>query len=83
MVMESLLFGHTISRVYDLKSIVFFHSASLTQNDHDTVYLDQNYVKYMGSPIYIGGRTRHLLQHAIWNDTSPHCKYKAHLCRNY
>ncbi|ONM60053.1 Putative 1-phosphatidylinositol-3-phosphate 5-kinase FAB1D [Zea mays] len=51
MVMENLLFGHNISRIYDLK--------------------DQNYVEDMGfSPIYIGGRTKHLLQRAIWNDTS-------------
>jgi 1-phosphatidylinositol-3-phosphate 5-kinase len=49
---------------------LFFHDASLTQNDNDIVYLDQNYAEYMGSPIYIGGRTRNLLQHAIWNDTS-------------
>ncbi|KAG8046285.1 hypothetical protein GUJ93_ZPchr0008g13092 [Zizania palustris] len=40
-------------------------------NDRDTFYLDQNYVEDMHvSPIYIGGRTKHLLQRAIWNDTS-------------
>ena len=26
---------------------LFFHDASLTQNDNDIVYLDQNYVEYM------------------------------------
>ncbi|AQK78066.1 Putative 1-phosphatidylinositol-4-phosphate 5-kinase/ zinc ion binding family [Zea mays] len=70
MVMENLLFGHNISRIYDLKGATF--SRRITDsNDHDTVYLDQNYVEDMGfSPIYIGGRTKHLLQRAIWNDTA-------------
>ncbi|OEL17884.1 putative 1-phosphatidylinositol-3-phosphate 5-kinase FAB1D [Dichanthelium oligosanthes] len=70
MVMENLLFGHNISRVYDLKGATFSRHVA-DSNDHDTVYLDQNYVEDMGvSPIYIGGRTKHLLQRAIWNDTS-------------
>ncbi|KAJ1266793.1 hypothetical protein BS78_07G005600 [Paspalum vaginatum] len=70
MVMENLLFGHNISRVYDLKGATFSRRVA-DSNDHDTVYLDQNYVDDMGvSPIYIGGRTKHLLQRAIWNDTS-------------
>jgi hypothetical protein len=70
MVMENLLFGHNISRIYDLKGAIFSRRVT-DSNDHDTVYLDQNYVEDMGfSPIYIGGRTKHLLQRAIWNDTS-------------
>ncbi|AQK51227.1 Putative 1-phosphatidylinositol-4-phosphate 5-kinase/ zinc ion binding family [Zea mays] len=70
MVMENLLFGHNISRIYDLKGVTFSRRVT-DSNDHDTVYLDQNYVEDMGfSPIYIGGRTKHLLQRAIWNDTS-------------
>lgn len=70
MVMENLLFGHNISRVYDLKGATFSRRVA-DSNDHDTVFLDQNYVEDMGvSPIYIGGRTKHLLQRAIWNDTS-------------
>ncbi|KAG2580949.1 hypothetical protein PVAP13_6KG005200 [Panicum virgatum] len=70
MVMENLLFGHNISRIYDLKGATFSRRVT-DSNDRDTVYLDQNYVEDMGvSPIYIGGRTKHLLQRAIWNDTS-------------
>ncbi|CAM0910696.1 unnamed protein product [Alopecurus aequalis] len=70
MVMENLMFGHNISRIYDLKGATF--SRHITNSkDPDTVYLDQNFVEDMSvSPIYIGGRTKHLLQRAIWNDTS-------------
>jgi 1-phosphatidylinositol-3-phosphate 5-kinase len=70
MVMENLMFGHNISRIYDLKGSTFSRYVT-NSNDPDTVYLDQNFVEDMGiSPIYIGGRTKHLLQRAIWNDTS-------------
>ncbi|KAL6659599.1 hypothetical protein ACP70R_003639 [Stipagrostis hirtigluma subsp. patula] len=70
MVMENLLFGHNISRIYDLKGSVFSRRVD-DSDDPNTVYLDQNYVEDMRiSPIYIGGRTKHLLQRAIWNDTS-------------
>ncbi|KAF0899591.1 hypothetical protein E2562_020783 [Oryza meyeriana var. granulata] len=70
MVMENLLFGHNISRIYDLKGAIFSRHVAHS-NDRDTVYLDQNYVEDVRvSPIYIGGRTKHLLQRAIWNDTS-------------
>ncbi|KQJ94785.1 putative 1-phosphatidylinositol-3-phosphate 5-kinase FAB1D [Brachypodium distachyon] len=70
MVMENLMFGHNISRIYDLKGAIFSRHIAKS-NDPDTVYLDQNYVEDMRvSPIYIGGRTKHLLQRAIWNDTS-------------
>ncbi|TVU16724.1 hypothetical protein EJB05_40301 [Eragrostis curvula] len=70
MVMENILFGHNVSRTYDLKGVVFARHVS-DSNEHDTVYLDQNFVEDMRvSPIYICGRTKHLLQRAIWNDTS-------------
>ncbi|CAL5010330.1 unnamed protein product [Urochloa decumbens] len=70
MVMENILFGHNVSRTYDLKGAVFSRHVS-DSNDHGTVYLDQNFVDDMRvSPIYIGGRTKHLLQRAIWNDTA-------------
>jgi 1-phosphatidylinositol-3-phosphate 5-kinase len=70
LVMENLLFGHNISRIYDLKGAIFSRRVA-DSDDCDTVYLDQNYVEDMHvSPIYIGGRTKHLLQRAIWNDTS-------------
>uniref|UniRef100_A0A453DLR8 PIPK domain-containing protein n=1 Tax=Aegilops tauschii subsp. strangulata TaxID=200361 RepID=A0A453DLR8_AEGTS len=70
MVMENLLFGHNVSRIYDLKGAVFSRYIADSSDPH-TVYLDQNFVEDMRvSPIYIGGRTKHLLQRAIWNDTS-------------
>ncbi|CAO2199800.1 unnamed protein product [Urochloa humidicola] len=70
MVMENILFGHNVSRTYDLKGAIFSRHVS-DSNDHGTVYLDQNFVDDMRvSPIYIGGRTKHLLQRAIWNDTA-------------
>uniref|UniRef100_A0ACD5U796 Uncharacterized protein n=1 Tax=Avena sativa TaxID=4498 RepID=A0ACD5U796_AVESA len=70
MVMENLLFGHNVSRTYDLKGAVFSRYIAESSGS-DTVYLDQNFVEDMRvSPIYIGGRTKHLLQRAIWNDTS-------------
>ena len=70
MVMENLLFGHNVSRIYDLKGAIFSRYIA-DSRDSDSVYLDQNFVEDMRvSPIYIGGRTKHLLQRAIWNDTS-------------
>ncbi|PKA57101.1 Putative 1-phosphatidylinositol-3-phosphate 5-kinase FAB1D [Apostasia shenzhenica] len=70
MVMENLLFGHSVTRTYDLKGAVFSRYVADT-NDPEKVLLDENFVEDMRlSPIYIGGRTKHLLQRAIWNDTS-------------
>jgi 1-phosphatidylinositol-3-phosphate 5-kinase len=70
MVMENLLFGHNVSRIYDLKGATFSRYIAESSGG-DTVYLDQNFVEDMCvSPVYIGGRTKHLLQRAIWNDTS-------------
>lgn len=70
MVMENLLFGRNVTRTYDLKGAVFSRYIS-DINDPEKVLLDQNFVEDMRiSPIYIGGRTKHLLQRAIWNDTS-------------
>lgn len=70
MVMENLLFGRNISRKYDLKGAVFSRYVS-TANDPDKVLLDENFIEDMRlSPIYVGRRTKHLLQRAIWNDTS-------------
>ncbi|THU71113.1 hypothetical protein C4D60_Mb08t32120 [Musa balbisiana] len=70
MVMENLLYGHKISRTYDLKGTVF--SRYIPDAKHgEKVLLDQNFVEDMDkSPIYVSGKTKHLLQRAIWNDTS-------------
>ncbi|KAK8967030.1 putative 1-phosphatidylinositol-3-phosphate 5-kinase FAB1D [Platanthera guangdongensis] len=70
MVMENLLFGRNVTRTYDLKGALF--SRYVTDgNDPEKVLLDQNFVEDMRlSPIYVGGRTKHLLQRAVWNDTA-------------
>ncbi|XP_072990564.1 putative 1-phosphatidylinositol-3-phosphate 5-kinase FAB1D isoform X2 [Typha latifolia] len=70
MVMENLLFGRNVSRTYDLKGAVFSRHIS-DSNNRETVFLDQNFIEDMqASPIYIGGKIKHLLQRAIWNDTA-------------
>uniref|UniRef100_A0A1D1XL58 1-phosphatidylinositol-3-phosphate 5-kinase n=2 Tax=Anthurium amnicola TaxID=1678845 RepID=A0A1D1XL58_9ARAE len=70
MVMENLLYGRDISRKYDLKGAIFSRYVPDSTN-HESVLLDQNFVEDMSlQPIYVGGRTKHLLQRAIWNDTS-------------
>lgn len=70
MVMENLLFGHKVSRIYDLKGASFARYVADAKYSK-TVLLDQNFVEDMcKSPVYLGGKTKHLLQRAIWNDTS-------------
>ncbi|CAD5190947.1 unnamed protein product [Musa acuminata subsp. malaccensis] len=70
MVMENLLYGHKISRTYDLKGAVFDRYISDAKYG-EKVLLDQNFVEDMHkSPIYVGGDTKLLLQRAVWNDSS-------------
>ncbi|XP_042503075.1 putative 1-phosphatidylinositol-3-phosphate 5-kinase FAB1D isoform X2 [Macadamia integrifolia] len=70
MVMENLTFGRNITRLYDLKGAL--HSRHTPDADAPgNVLLDQNFVDDMNmSPLYVSGETKHLLQRAIWNDTS-------------
>ncbi|XP_020573339.1 1-phosphatidylinositol-3-phosphate 5-kinase FAB1A-like [Phalaenopsis equestris] len=69
MVMENLLFGRNISCKYDLKGAIFSRYIS-NANDSDKILLDGNFIEDMRmSPIYVGKKTKHLLQRAIWNDT--------------
>lgn len=70
MVMENLTFGHNIKRQYDLKGALHarFNSATDVAGD---VLLDQNFVNDMNSsPLYVSNKAKHLLQRAVWNDTS-------------
>ncbi|KAJ1286455.1 hypothetical protein BS78_03G353100 [Paspalum vaginatum] len=70
MVMENLLFGHTILRRYDLKGALFSRYVSDSENP-EKVLLDQNFIEDMRTmPIYIEGKTKNLMERAIWNDTS-------------
>lgn len=67
-VMENLFFGRNISRMYDLKGVL--HRYASDENGTRKVLLDQNFVDDMIlSPFYVSGKTKHLLERAIWNDT--------------
>ncbi|CAN6197799.1 unnamed protein product [Urochloa humidicola] len=70
MVMENLLFGHNIPRKYDLKGALFSRYVPDSENP-ENVLLDQNFVEDMRTmPIYIEGKTKKLMERAIWNDTA-------------
>uniref|UniRef100_A0A0E0LZ56 PIPK domain-containing protein n=1 Tax=Oryza punctata TaxID=4537 RepID=A0A0E0LZ56_ORYPU len=70
MVMENLLFGRNIIRRYDLKGALFSRYV-LDSKNPENVLLDQNFIEDMRSvPIYIEGKTKNLLERAIWNDTA-------------
>lgn len=70
MVMENLLFGRNITRLYDLKgsSRSRYNADSSGSNK---VLLDQNLLEAMPtSPIFVGNKAKRLLERAVWNDTS-------------
>ncbi|RWR76209.1 1-phosphatidylinositol-3-phosphate 5-kinase FAB1B [Cinnamomum micranthum f. kanehirae] len=70
LVMENLLFGRNIRRLYDLKG------SSRSRYNPDSsgsnkVLLDQNLIEAMPtSPIFVGNKAKRLLERAVWNDTS-------------
>ncbi|KAF6158410.1 hypothetical protein GIB67_019449 [Kingdonia uniflora] len=69
MVMENLTFGRNITRLYDLKGAR--HRYSTDPDGLGKVLLDENFVEEMDlSPLYVNGKTKQLLQRAVWNDTS-------------
>jgi hypothetical protein len=70
LVMENLLFGRNITRLYDLKgsSRSRYNADS---NGSNKVLLDQNLIEAMPtSPIFVGNKAKRLLERAVWNDTS-------------
>ncbi|XAR55617.1 1-phosphatidylinositol-3-phosphate 5-kinase [Bertholletia excelsa] len=70
MVMENLSFGRNITRQYDLKGALHARFNSAADGSGD-VLLDQNFVNDMNaSPLYVGTKSKRLLQRAVWNDTS-------------
>uniref|UniRef100_A0A0E0IHB2 1-phosphatidylinositol-3-phosphate 5-kinase n=1 Tax=Oryza nivara TaxID=4536 RepID=A0A0E0IHB2_ORYNI len=70
MVMENFLFGRNIIRRYDLKGALFSRYV-LDSKNPENVLLDQNFIEDMRAmPIYIEGKTKNLLERAIWNDTA-------------
>lgn len=70
LVMENLLFGRNVTRLYDLKG------SSRSRYNPDSsgsnkVLLDQNLIESMPtSPIFVGNKAKRLLERAVWNDTS-------------
>ncbi|XP_004303752.1 PREDICTED: 1-phosphatidylinositol-3-phosphate 5-kinase FAB1B [Fragaria vesca subsp. vesca] len=70
LIMENLLFGRTVTRVYDLKG------SSRSRYNPDSsgsnkVLLDQNLIEAMPtSPIFVGNKAKRLLERAVWNDTA-------------
>ncbi|KAH7656449.1 1-phosphatidylinositol-3-phosphate 5-kinase protein [Dioscorea alata] len=70
LVMENLLFGRKVMRLYDLKgsSRSRYNPDS---NGENRVLLDQNLIEAMPtSPIFVGNKAKRLLERAVWNDTS-------------
>ncbi|EFJ32358.1 hypothetical protein SELMODRAFT_144057 [Selaginella moellendorffii] len=70
MVMENLLYGRHVTRLYDLKGSVRsrYNSDSTAKN---AVLLDQNLLESMPTaPIFVGNKAKRLLERAVWNDTS-------------
>lgn len=70
LVMENLLFGRNVTRLYDLKG------SSRSRYNRDSsgsnkVLLDQNLIEAMPTaPIFVGNKAKRLLERAVWNDTS-------------
>ncbi|KAL3632105.1 hypothetical protein CASFOL_025089 [Castilleja foliolosa] len=70
LVMENILFGRNLTRLYDLKG------SSRSRYNPDSsgsnkVLLDQNLIEAMPtSPIFVGNKAKRLLERAVWNDTA-------------
>ncbi|KAL6560021.1 hypothetical protein OROGR_005138 [Orobanche gracilis] len=70
LVMENLLFGRNLTRLYDLKG------SSRSRYNPDSsgsnkVLLDQNLIEAMPTcPIFVGNKAKRLLERAVWNDTA-------------
>lgn len=70
MVMENISFGRNIGRQYDLKGALHARFNSAADGSGD-VLLDQNFVNDMNaSPLYVGTKSKRILQRAVWNDTT-------------
>jgi 1-phosphatidylinositol-3-phosphate 5-kinase len=69
LVMENLLFGRHITRLYDLKG------STRSRYNPDTsgknkVLLDENLIESMPtSPIFVAKKSKRVLERAVWNDT--------------
>lgn len=65
-VMENLLYGRRFGRIYDLKGSTR-KAAAIGKN---CVLLDENLLEAMPTdPIFVGNKSKRLLERAVWNDT--------------
>ncbi|GAB4849986.1 hypothetical protein Ancab_029285 [Ancistrocladus abbreviatus] len=70
LVMENLLFGRKITRLYDLKGSSWSRY-NPDASGSNKVLLDQNLIEAMPtSPIFVGNKAKRLLERAVWNDTA-------------
>lgn len=69
LVMENLLYGRSLSRIYDLKGSV--RSRYNDSKGSNAVLLDENLLETMPTaPIFVGNKAKRLLERAVWNDTA-------------
>lgn len=69
-VMENLLFGRRISRLYDLKGSKRSRY-NTDKSGTNQVLLDSNLLEALPtSPIFVGNKSKKLLERAVWNDTN-------------
>lgn len=70
LVMENLLFGRSLTRLYDLKGSTRSRY-NPDSSGSNKVLLDQNLIEAMPtSPIFVGNKAKRLLERAVWNDTA-------------
>jgi 1-phosphatidylinositol-3-phosphate 5-kinase len=73
LIMENLLYGRKVARVYDLKgSLRSRYNAD--SNKKDAVLLDENMLEsfrnFRNMPLFITTKDKRFLQRAVWNDTA-------------
>ncbi|KAL3528544.1 hypothetical protein ACH5RR_007866 [Cinchona calisaya] len=70
LVMENVMFGRNLTRIYDLKGSSRFRY-NQDSSGSNKVLLDQNLIEAVAtSPIFVGSKARRLLERAVWNDTT-------------
>lgn len=70
MIMENLLYGRQVTRVYDLKGSLRSRYNADTKGKN-SVLLDQNLLESIQTnPIFISHKAKRLLERAVWNDTA-------------
>ncbi|XP_019196230.1 PREDICTED: 1-phosphatidylinositol-3-phosphate 5-kinase FAB1B-like [Ipomoea nil] len=68
LVMENLMLGHNITRIYDLKGCSEPRHNHQYPSENNKFLFDKNLVEEM--PIYVGSKAKRLLERAVWNDTA-------------